>query len=136
MFEVKIDVRYYETDMQKVVHHSNYLRWFEIVRTKLLQSLGLTMSDIEAQGVYYVMKDAHIEYIKPVVYGEEVTLSAKLVKYNGIRLVHEYVIRVGDSIRCTGNTTLVTVNQESMLPINFKKVNVLMNQIILDSVEE
>lgn len=136
MFETKIDVRYYETDMQKVVHHSNYLRWFEIVRTKLLESIGLTMVDIESQGVYYVLKDAYLDYIKPVKYGEEVTLSATLVKYNGIRMVHEYIVKVGDSVRCTGKTTLVTVKQDTMLPVNFKKVNEAMNQTILDSINQ
>ncbi len=135
MFCTNIDVRYYETDMQKVVHHSNYLRWFELVRTKLLESLGIPMVDIESEGVYYVLKDARLEYIKPVKYGEEVTLCARLIKYNGIRLVHEYIVRVGESIRCTGTTTLVTVNQETMLPVNFKKVNAKMNQIIFDSIE-
>ncbi len=136
MLEIEIDVRYYETDMQKVVHHSNYLRWFEIVRTKLLESLGLSMTEIENQGVYYVMKEAKIEYIKPVKYGEPVTLCAKLVRYNGIRLVHEYIVKVDDDIRCTGITTLVTVRQGTMLPVDFKKVNASMNQTILGSVEK
>jgi len=136
MYETTLEVRYYETDMQQVVHHSNYLRWFEIVRTKLLGSLGLTMMDIENQGTYYVMKEAKVDYIKPVRYGESVVLSAKLVKYNGIRLVHQYIIRVGDEIRCTGETTLVTVKQATMMPANFGKVNPEMNKIIADSIEE
>ncbi len=135
MFEMNIDVRYYETDMQQIVHHSNYLRWFELVRTKLLEQLGITMTDIENQGVYYVIKDAHLDYIKPVRYGELVTLGAKLVKYNGIRLVHEYVVKVGDDIRCTGTTTLANVKKDTMKPVNFKKINQEMNQKILDSVE-
>lgn len=134
MFEINIDVRYYETDMQKIVHHSNYLRWFEIVRTKLLENLGITMIDIENQGIYYVLKEAHIDYIKPVKYGEKVTLGAKLVKYNGIRLVHEYEVKVGDEIRCTGSTTLVNVSQKTLLPVNFRKVNSKFHTKILDSV--
>ncbi len=136
MFETKIEVRYYETDMQQVVHHSNYLRWFEIIRTKLLEHLGLTMVDIENQGIYYVMKEAKVNYIKPVRYGELVTLGAKLVKYNGIRLVHHYELKVGNELRCTGETTLVTVRKDTMMPANFQKFNANMNQIIADSVEE
>ncbi len=134
MFEVDIEVRYYETDMQQIVHHSNYLRWFEIVRTKLLEDLGITMVDIQSQGVFYVLKEAHLEYIKPVKYGEKVTLGAELVRYNGIRLVHEYEVKVGDDLRCTGSTTLVNVASDSMLPVNFRKINERMHQLILDSV--
>ncbi|HPJ23938.1 MAG TPA: thioesterase family protein [Bacillota bacterium] len=135
MFETTIDVRYYETDMQKIVHHSNYLRWFEIVRTKLLESLGVTMTDIENEGVFYVMKEARLDYIKPVKYGEKVTLCAKLTTYNGIRLVHEYQVKVNDEIRCTGQTTLATIKQSTMLPANLKKISPKIHQIILDSVE-
>lgn len=134
MFEFDIDVRYYETDMQKIVHHSNYLRWFEIIRTKLLENLGITMVDIENSGVYYVLKEAHLEYIKPIKYGEKVTLGAMLTKYNGIRLEHCYEVKVNGDIRCTGTTTLVTVRQDTMLPVNFKKVNQDMHHKILDSV--
>ena len=28
------EVNYYETDMMKIVHHSNYGRWFEEARTE------------------------------------------------------------------------------------------------------
>lgn len=135
MFETKLEVRYYETDMQGVVHHSNYLRWFEVIRTKLLENLGLTMVDIENQGIYYVMKEAKVDYIKPVRYGEPVVLAAKLVKYNGIRLVHQYEVRVNDEIRARGETTLVTVKKDTMAPANFGKVNAEMNQTIAASVE-
>jgi len=135
MFETNLEVRYYETDMQGVVHHSNYLRWFEVIRTKLLASLGLTMVDIENQGVYYVMKEAKVDYIKPVRYGDLVVLAAKLVKYNGIRLVHHYEVRVAGEVRATGETTLVTVWKDRLAPVNFGKVNAVMNKIIADSVE-
>ncbi len=136
MFEMQNEVRYYETDMQQIVHHSNYLRWFELVRTKYLEFIGISISDIENGGVYYVMKDAKLEYMKPVKYGEPVVLKCRLVKYNGIRLVHQYEVCVGEEIRCTGETTLVNVNKTTMLPINYKKVDETFHNIILNSVEK
>ena len=33
-------VNYYETDQMAIVHHSNYIRWFEEARVDLLQQLG------------------------------------------------------------------------------------------------
>jgi len=135
MFRLDIEVRYYETDMQKIVHHSNYLRWFELVRTKLLESLDINMLQIENLDIFYVLKEAHIDYIKPVKYGEKVSLFTKLVKYNGVRLRHEYFVKVNDEIRCKGYTEVVNINNKSMLPVNFKKVNSKYHKIILDSVE-
>ncbi|MBN2540902.1 MAG: acyl-CoA thioesterase [Bacilli bacterium] len=136
MYQLENEVRYYETDMQKIVHHSNYLRWFELVRTKYLEAIGISILEIENSGVYYVLKEAHLDYVKPVKYGESVTLKCKLVKYNGIRLVHQYEISVNGEIRCTGETTLVNVNTETMLPINFKKANPKFYEIIRSTIEE
>ena len=33
-------VQYYETDGMGIVHHSNYIRWFEEARVDLLEQLG------------------------------------------------------------------------------------------------
>ena len=35
----KIDVRYSETDQMKFVHHSNYLKYFELARLEWLTSM-------------------------------------------------------------------------------------------------
>ena len=36
--EVKIRVRYKETDKMGVVHHSNYYIWFEVARTEFMRA--------------------------------------------------------------------------------------------------
>ena len=33
-------VQYYETDQMKVVHHSNYIRWFEEARVELMEKIA------------------------------------------------------------------------------------------------
>ena len=49
--ELTIDVRYYETDQMGIVHHSNYIRYFECGRSDLLDKVGLPLTEIEAAGV-------------------------------------------------------------------------------------
>ena len=34
-------VQYYETDQMGIVHHSNYIRWFEEARTDYMERLRL-----------------------------------------------------------------------------------------------
>jgi acyl-CoA thioester hydrolase len=46
-FEHYIDVRYYETDQMGIVHHSNYIRYFECGRMAMLKEVGLPMHKIE-----------------------------------------------------------------------------------------
>ena len=43
-------VQYYETDGMGIVHHSNYIRWFEEARVDLLEQLGFGYDRIEAEG--------------------------------------------------------------------------------------
>ena len=43
-------VQYYETDGMGIVHHSNYIRWFEEARVDLLEKLGYGYDRIEAEG--------------------------------------------------------------------------------------
>ena len=44
-------VQYYETDQMKVVHHSNYIRWFEEARTDFLEKSGFSYAWMEEQGI-------------------------------------------------------------------------------------
>ena len=43
-------VQYYETDRMGIVHHSNYIRWFEEARTDFLRNNGIVYSDLEQSG--------------------------------------------------------------------------------------
>ena len=50
-FETNFPVRYYETDQMAIVHHSNYIRYFECARTEMLSALDYPIEAIEADGV-------------------------------------------------------------------------------------
>ncbi|MGE9641746.1 acyl-CoA thioesterase, partial [Escherichia coli] len=41
---------YYETDQMGIIHHSNYIRWFEEARVALLVHLGFPYKKIEESG--------------------------------------------------------------------------------------
>ncbi len=49
--ELEIDVRYYETDQMGIVHHSNYIRYFECGRSDMMAKAGIPIDKIEAAGV-------------------------------------------------------------------------------------
>ena len=44
-------VYYYETDRMGIVHHSNYIRWFEEARVDFLNQIGYPCSQIEEEGI-------------------------------------------------------------------------------------
>lgn len=43
------NVAYYETDQMGIVHHSNYIRWFEEARIDFLAQIGLPYSKMEEE---------------------------------------------------------------------------------------
>src|SRR5262249_35563123 len=60
--ETAIRVRYAETDRMGLLHHANYLVYFEQARTELLRSLGVTYRDLEDQGYLLVLTKVEVRY--------------------------------------------------------------------------
>lgn len=48
-------VQYYETDQMGVVHHSNYIRWFEEARIDYLDKMGMSYDAVEKKESYHLL---------------------------------------------------------------------------------
>ena len=48
----EVCVRYAETDQMSFVHHSNYLKYFELARLEWLDCLGISYSQLEKSGIF------------------------------------------------------------------------------------
>lgn len=120
--KTEIDVRYQETDQMGVVYHANYLVWFEIGRTKFIESLGFSYTDMEKNNIVSPVMDAQISYKKPIRYGEKVTIETWLEHYDGLRTVYAYnVFNEENDIAVTGTTKHVIVKKESFRPLSLKR---------------
>lgn len=117
-----IEVRYQETDQMGVVYHANYLVWFEIGRTKLIEELGFHYADMEKHNVVSPVIDAHISYKNAIRYGESVIIETWLEKYDGIRSVYGYnVIGENGKVAVTGTTEHVIVKKDTFRPLSLRK---------------
>ena len=63
-------VQYYETDRMGIVHHSNYIRWFEEARTDFLRNNGIVYSDLEQSGVMIPVVNVSCRFRTPARYDE------------------------------------------------------------------
>ncbi len=138
--EIKPYVRqakYYETDQMAVVHHSNYIRWFEEARVDFLEQIGLGYDKIEAAGVYSPVLAVSCEYKSSVRFNETVSIRAILRFFNGIKMKIEYQVldmetkqlkAVGTSEHCFVSTDFKPVS----LKRNYKE----MYETLLRCVEE
>lgn len=76
--ECTIDVRYYETDLMGIVHHSNYIRYFEYGRIKMLEEIGLPISEIEGRGVMLPVVSTFCTYKTPSRMGETLRIISRV----------------------------------------------------------
>ena len=97
-------VQFYETDAQGIVHHSNYLRYFEEARGEFLRSIGMPYSEMRKLGYEVVLLSASCEFKKPLYYDEMVSIELNLKDLNRYAFEFEYRVLVENDLRATGNT--------------------------------
>lgn len=118
----EVEVRYKETDQMGVVHHSNYLVWFEIGRTNFIKQIGLNYAEMESGNVVSPVIDVQISYKKPARYGETVTINTWLDDYDGVRTTYGYSVKnEHDQLLVTGTTVHVIVSKDSFKPVLLRK---------------
>src|SRR5476649_2612011 len=83
--EITIRVRYAETDRMGLLHHANYLVYFEEGRTELLRAQGFTYRDIEDQGFYLVLTKLQVRYRRPAYYDDLLILRTTIVRTTLVR---------------------------------------------------
>jgi acyl-CoA thioester hydrolase len=118
-----IEVRYQETDQMGVVYHANYLIWFEIGRTKLIEHLGFKYADMEKDNIVSPVIDATLSFKKPIRYGEPAYVDTWIEQYNGIRTIYAYeVLNVAGEVAVSGTTEHVIVSKDTFRPLSLRKI--------------
>jgi acyl-CoA thioester hydrolase len=111
--EVRLRVRYAETDQMGVVYYSNFLVWFEIGRVELLRQLGFDYKTMEIQdGCFIPVVEANCRYKAPARYDDELIIVTHVAGLRGSVLKFRYrVVRVSDQqLLAEGETTHVVTD--------------------------
>lgn len=131
----QLRVRYYETDKMGVVHHSNYIRWFEMGRTELLRSLGSTYKEVEEAGLMLPVIHLDCTYLKPAFYDDLVEIKTKVSSYTGVKIMFSYQLMREGELLVTGTTTHCWTDRQ-MKPVPLKKKWPELDQLLKALVEE
>jgi acyl-CoA thioester hydrolase len=110
--EITIRVRYAETDRMGLLHHANYLVYFEQGRTELLRSQGLAYKDLEDQGYLLVLTRVQVRYRSPARYDDLLTLRTTVVRTTSVKIEHKYELLRDGLLLAEGETTLGCVDRE------------------------
>ena len=109
--------QYYETDQMGIIHHSNYIRWFEEARLHFMDEIGLSYAKIEEMGILIPVLSVDCQYKTMVHYNDIVDIYTRIIKFNGVKMTIAYrvVDHVTGEIRCTGETSHAFLNREYRL---------------------
>lgn len=113
--EIVIRVRYAETDRMGLLHHANYLVYFEQGRTELLRARGMTYRDLEDQGFLLVLTKVEVKYKAPARYDDLLTLRTTVARSTPVRIDHKYELFRDGQLLTEGATTLACVDREGKL---------------------
>lgn len=93
MHETTIRVQYFDTDKMMVMHHANYIRYFETARTEYLRSEGMSYSEMEKGDFQIPVLSVQAEFKDPAVYDEEIVIGCRISKLSHASFELEYEIR-------------------------------------------
>ena len=126
-YETEIRVRYAETDKMGIVHHSNYLIWFEFGRSEFCRARGFSYKEMEeVDNALMVVAEAYCRYKSPAFYEDVLTIRTKLeeIRSRSIRFVYEVFRLIDNTLLAEGETLhLVTDHDKKVrkLPERYKE---------------
>ena len=113
--EIQVRVRYAETDRMGLLHHANYLVYFEQARTELLRDRGRTYKDLEDAGFYLVVAKLEVKYKSPAHYDDVLTIRTTVTRASPVRLEHKYEVFRDRTLVAEGLSTLACVDAAGKL---------------------
>ena len=107
-------VRFCETDLMGIVHHANYLCYFEAGRVDWLHRRGISYEYWVKRGIHLPVVEAHVRYRKAARFDELLEVVTTCVELSRVTVKLCYVInRASDGVRlCEGDTLLACVGPE------------------------
>ncbi len=126
-YETEVRVRYAETDKMGIVHHSNYLIWFEFGRSEFCRARGFSYKEMEeVDNALMVVAESYCRYKAPAYYEDVLTIRTKIeeIRSRSIRFVYEIIRAEDSSILAEGETLHIVTDHNKRirsLPERYKQ---------------
>ena len=100
-----------------IVHHSNYIVYYEMARVEALREWGMPYSDMEKSGIISPILEVGSKYIYPAHFDEVLTVRVIVEEMPMVRLKVSYELYNEDNkLINTGHTWLGFLNAETKRP--------------------
>lgn len=113
MNKLKFELEVYTFQIDIVGHLSNiiYVEWLEIGRIKLLEAMGLPVTELTKKDIFPILVNTNITYKQPIFFGDKVTCEAWISKLNEASAIVEFRFYKNDGILAA------TANQKGLFII-------------------
>lgn len=113
--ETEVRVRYAETDAMGIVHHANYLIWFEAGRSDLCRAKGFSYKEMEDQeNALMVVAESYCRYKSPAFYEDILRVRTKIgeIRSRSIRFFYEVVRESDNALIAEGETLHLVTDKD------------------------
>ena len=131
-YDAKIRVNYKDTDQMGIVHHSNYIVYYEMARVEALRAWGMPYAEMEKMGIISPILEVGSKYKQPAYFDEVLTVRVIVEEMPMVRLKVRYELyNEAGALINTGHTWLgfldATTRRPCRAPEYFvKKMQALM----------
>lgn len=115
--EISFHVRYAETDQMGYVYYGNYAQYLEMGRVAWLRSLGVSYKTMEEKGVILPVVSMQIDFKKPALYDDLLTVKSKLKEIPSVKIEFDYeIFNEKNELLVTANTVLAFIDIKTKRP--------------------
>ncbi len=109
---VDVPVRFAETDLMGIVHHSAYVIWFELARVSWMDAAGMPYVEVARGGNHFAVTGVHVEYRAPARFGDTVRVACWVTRLRSRHVTFEYEVTdsVSGTALATGRTEHICVD--------------------------
>lgn len=89
--EIEMQVQFFDLDPMQIVWHGNYVKYLEVARCALLDSINYNYVEMKASGFSWPVIDMQLRYVGSATFGQRLKLRAEIVEWEN-RLKIDYLI--------------------------------------------
>ena len=119
VFNLQIRVYFQDTDAGGVVYHGSYVNFLERARTEWLRECyGYSNAGLMKEfGVVFVVRSLKMDYLKPALLDDLLTVSAQIKEVGRSRVVLQQSVLRGEEILTEAEIHLVCVTVDGFRPV-------------------
>lgn len=108
-------VRFCETDLMGIVHHGNYLTYFEAARVTYLKRRGVAYDTWIERGINLAVAEINVRYRRPAKFDDTLHIDTRITEITRVTVTYAYALRRGEEVLAEGETKLACVGPDLRL---------------------